>query len=73
MKTLKDLAVGESGVIKKINTTGALKQRFMDMGITKGTEVKVTKIAPLGDPIEIDIRQYNLSVRKLDAEHIIVE
>lgn len=73
MKTLKDLAVGESGVIKKINTTGALKQRFMDMGITKGTKVTVTKIAPLGDPIEIDIRQYNLSVRKLDAENIVVE
>ena len=73
MKTLKDLAVGESGCIKKVNTKGALKQRFMDMGITKGTHVKVTKIAPLGDPMEIEIRQYSLSVRKADAEHIIVE
>lgn len=73
MKTLKDLAVGESGVIKKVHTTGALKQRFMDMGITKGTKVTVTKIAPLGDPIEIDIRQYNLSIRKNDAENIVVE
>ena len=73
MKTLKDLAVGESGVIKRVHTTGALKQRFMDMGITKGTKVTVTKIAPLGDPIEIDIRQYNLSIRKNDAENIVVE
>ena len=73
MKTLKDLAVGESGVIKRVHTTGALKQRFMDMGITKGTKVTVSKIAPLGDPIEIEIRQYNLSVRKGDAENIIVE
>lgn len=73
MKTLKNLAVGETGVIQKINTTGALKQRLMDMGITKGTRVTVTKIAPLGDPIEIDIRQYNLSIRKGDAENIIIE
>ena len=73
MKTLKDLAVGQSGVIKRVMTTGALKQRFMDMGITKGTKVTVTKIAPLGDPIEIDIRQYNLSIRKNDAENIVVE
>ena len=70
MKTLKDLNVGESGEIVKIGTTGALKQRFMDMGITKGTEVKVTKVAPLGDPIEIVIRGYNLSIRKDDAEKI---
>ena len=53
-----------------MKTTGALKQRFMDMGITKGTEVKVIKIAPLGDPIEIEIRGYNLSVRKEDADKI---
>ena len=70
MKTLKDLSVGESGVIAKVGTTGALKQRFMDMGITKGTEVTVEKIAPLGDPIEIVIRGYNLSIRKGDAEKI---
>lgn len=70
MKTLKDLSVGQSGSITKLGTTGALKQRFMDMGITKGTEVKVIKIAPLGDPIEIEIRGYNLSVRKSDAEKI---
>ena len=68
--TLKDLSVGQSGIIKRVHTTGALKQRFMDMGITKGTEVKVIKIAPLGDPFEIEIRGYNLSVRKSDAEKI---
>ena len=70
MKTLRDLHVGESGIIAKIGTVGALKQRFMDMGITKGTEVKILKIAPLGDPIEIEIRGYNLSIRKGDAEKI---
>ena len=73
MKTLKDLAVGQTGVITKIGTTGALRQRFMDMGITKGTGVKVIKIAPLGDPIEIEIRGYNLSVRKGDAEKIEIQ
>ena len=70
MKTLRDLAIGESGVIARVGTSGALKQRFMDMGITKGVEVKVVKIAPLGDPIEIIIRGYNLSIRKGDAEKI---
>ena len=73
MRTLKDLAVGQSGCITKIGTTGALKQRFVDMGITKGTDVKVIKIAPLGDPIEIEIRGYNLSVRKADAENILIK
>ena len=68
--TLFDLEVGQSGKIRRIGTTGALKQRFMDMGITKGTEVKVMKIAPLGDPIEIVIRGYNLSIRKDDARKI---
>ena len=70
MKTLRDLNIGESAEIAKIKTTGALKQRFMDMGITKGTVVKVLKVAPLGDPIEIEIRGYNLSIRKGDAEKI---
>ena len=73
MKTLRDLKVGETGVIAKNGTSGALKQRFMDMGITKGTEVKVIKVAPLGDPIELEIRGYNLSVRKSDAELIQVK
>ena len=70
MKTLRDLSIGESGVIAKVGTTGALKQRFLDMGITKGIEVKVLKVAPLGDPIEVEIRGYNLSIRKGDAEKI---
>ena len=70
MKTLRDLKIGETGVITKVGTTGALKQRFLDMGITKGIEVKVIKIAPLGDPIEVEIRGYNLSIRKGDAEKI---
>ena len=73
MKTLRDLKVGESATIAKIGTTGALKQRFMDMGLTKNVEVKVIKVAPLGDPIELEIRGYNLSVRKADAELIQVK
>ena len=68
--TLRELKVGETGVIAKVNTTGALKQRLMDMGIIKGAEVKIIKIAPLGDPIEVEIRGYNLSIRKGDAEKI---
>ena len=68
--TVRDLKVGESGVIAKVNTTGALKQRFMDMGLTKNVEVKIIKIAPLGDPIEIEVRGYNLSIRKDDAQNI---
>ena len=73
MTTLKDLAIGTSGVVKKITVTGPLKQRLLDMGITKGTKVKVIKIAPLGDPIEIELRAYNLSVRKSDAETIEID
>lgn len=68
--TLKELKIGQSGIILKNHTSGALKQRFMDMGITKGIQIKVLKIAPLGDPIEIEIRGYNLSIRKSDAEKI---
>lgn len=71
--TLKELRVGESGRILKNHTSGALKQRFMDMGITKGVVVKVLKIAPLGDPIEIELRGYNLSIRKSDAQKIEIE
>lgn len=68
--TLKDLQVGQTGVIKKVGSVGALKQRFNSMGLTKGVEVKVVKVAPLGDPIEIEIRGYSLSIRKDDAEKI---
>lgn len=68
MKTLKDVAVGENATIIKIHGEGKLKRRIMDMGITKGTEVFVRKVAPLGDPIEITVRGYELSLRKADAE-----
>ena len=71
--TLKELAVGHTARILKVRTSGALRQRFMDMGITKGVEVTVVKIAPLGDPIEIEIRGYNLSIRKDDAANIEIE
>lgn len=73
MKTLKELKVGESGKIVKVGAVGDVKRRFMDMGITRGVTVKVIKIAPLGDPIEIEVRGYNLSVRKDDASKIDIE
>lgn len=73
MKTLKEVKVGQSAIIKKIHGDGALKRRIMDMGITKGVEVYVRKVAPLGDPIEIKVRGYELSLRKNDAELIEVE
>ena len=73
MKTLKDIPVGQSAVIVKLHGEGALKRRIMDMGLTKGTEVYVRKVAPLGDPMELNIRGYELSVRKGDAEMIEVE
>ena len=71
--TLRDLSVGQTARITKVGTTGALKQRFVSMGLTKGVEVKVVKIAPLGDPIEVELRGYNLSVRKDDAKNIEIE
>ena len=73
MKTLKDVKVGETCVVNKLHGEGPVKRRIMDMGITKGVEVYVQKIAPLGDPVEITVRGYELSVRKADAEMIIVE
>ena len=73
MKTLKDVKVGQSAVIKRLHGEGALKRRIMDMGLTKGTEVYVRKVAPLGDPMELTVRGYELSVRKDDAELIEVE
>ena len=73
MKTLKDVKVGETVTIKKLNSAGAVKRRIMDMGITKGTSITVRKVAPLGDPIELNVRGYELSVRKEDAEMIDVE
>lgn len=73
MKTLKEVKVGENAKVKKLHGEGAVKRRIMDMGITKGTEVHIRKVAPLGDPIEINVRGYELSLRKADAEMIEVE
>lgn len=73
MKTLKDVKIGQTAIIKRLHGEGALKRRIMDMGITKGTEVFVRKVAPLGDPMELTVRGYELSVRKGDAELIEVE
>ncbi|MDY4588651.1 MAG: ferrous iron transport protein A [Oscillospiraceae bacterium] len=70
MATLKDAKVGDTVTVKKINGEGALRRRIMDMGITKGVEIYVRKLAPLGDPIEIRVRGYELSLRKADAEMI---
>ena len=70
MKTLKDAKVGETVVVAKLHGEGAVKRRIMDMGITKGTELFVRKVAPLGDPMELNVRGYELSVRKADAEMI---
>ena len=70
MKTLRDLKVGDTGVVARLHGEGALKRRIMDMGLTKGTEIYVRKVAPLGDPMELTVRGYELSVRKGDAELI---
>lgn len=71
--TLKDVKVGQSVTVVKLHGQGAVKRRIMDMGITKGTELYVRKVAPLGDPMELNVRGYELSVRKADAEMIEVE
>ncbi len=71
--TLKDAKVGGDYTVKKINGEGAVKRRIMDMGITKGVQIHVRKKAPLGDPLELTVRGYELSLRKLDAEKIDVE
>ena len=73
MKTLKDVKVGESAIVVKVGGEGAIKRRIMDMGITKGTKILVKKVAPLGDPLELTVRGYQLSIRKEDAKKIIVE
>ncbi len=73
MKTLRDIPVGGTAKVKKLHGEGPLKRRVMDMGITKGVEIYVRKVAPLGDPIEITVRGYELSLRKLDAEIVEVE
>jgi len=68
MKTLRDVKVGETSKVVKIHGAGGLKKRIMDMGITKGTDIYVRKVAPLGDPIEVTVRGYELSLRKDDAD-----
>ncbi len=73
MKTLRDAKIGDTVKVVKLYGEGALKRRIMDMGITKGIEITVRKVAPLGDPIEVNVRGYELSLRKADAEMIEVE
>ena len=70
MKTLKDVKVGETVTVAKLHGEGPVKRRIMDMGITKGVTVYVRKVAPLGDPVEVNVRGYELSIRKADAEMI---
>ncbi|MEE1211808.1 MAG: ferrous iron transport protein A [Treponema sp.] len=71
--TLKEVKTGQTVVVEKLNGEGAIKRRIMDMGITKGVEIYVRKVAPLGDPVEITVRGYELSIRKADAELIQVK
>ena len=73
MRTLKQVKIGESATIVKLHGEGAVKRRIMDMGLTKGTQVYVRKVAPLGDPIEVTVRGYELSIRKDDAQLIEVD
>jgi ferrous iron transport protein A len=73
MRTLKDAQLGESVVVRKIQGEGATMRRIMDMGITKGCHVTIRKVAPLGDPIEVTVRGYELSLRKADADNILVQ
>ena len=73
MKNLREVPIGGTVKVKKIHGEGAIKRRIMDMGITKGVEIYVRKVAPLGDPVEITVRGYELSLRKADAENIEVE
>jgi len=73
MRTLRDVKVDQTAIVKKLHCEGAIKRRIMDMGVTKGCEVYVRKIAPLGDPMEVTVRGYELSIRKGDAETIEVE
>lgn len=73
MRTLRDVKVGETAIVVKLHGEGATKRRIMDMGLTKGVEVSVRKVAPLGDPVELTVRGYELSLRKADAEMVEVE
>ena len=73
MRTLRDVKIGETAVVVRLEGEGAVKRRIMDMGITKGVSVYVRKVAPLGDPIEVTVRGYELSIRKADAQMILVD
>ena len=73
MKTLREVACGQTVTVKKLSGAGPVKRRIMDMGITKGTEIYVRKVAPLGDPIEVTVRGYELSLRKADADILEME
>ena len=73
MNTLKNTKIGQTVTVVKLHAEGAVKRRIMDMGLTRGTEVTVQKVAPLGDPIELTVRGYQLSIRKADAEMVEVE
>lgn len=73
MKTLRDAKVGDTVRVVKLHSEGAVKRRIMDMGLTKGVEVHIRKVAPLGDPVEVTVRGYELSIRKADAEMIEIE
>lgn len=73
MKTLREAKIGETVKVVKLHGEGAIKRRIMDMGITKGTQIYVRKVAPLGDPVEINVRGYELSIRKSEAENICLE
>ena len=73
MKTLRDVPVGGNAKVVKLHGEGAVKRRIMDMGLTKGTELLVRKVAPLGDPVELNVRGYELSIRRADAEMVEVE
>jgi len=73
MKTLREVPIGETVKVVKLHGEGAVKRRIMDMGLTKGTEVYVRKVAPLGDPVEITVRGYELSIRKADADMVEVQ
>jgi len=73
MRTLKNVPIGKTVKVKKVSGEGAIKRRIMDMGITKGVDIYVRKVAPLGDPVEVQVRGYELSLRKADADMIEVE
>ncbi len=73
MRTLKEVRIGETVKVSRINGEGAVKRRIMDMGITRGVEIYVRKVAPLGDPVEVTVRGYELSIRKADAAMVEVE